>query len=127
MGPSLNPHYAVIYLRSQMALTYTHTPGSPYSFHTAGENQPYQQPVQGQAAEKPLKRRFRKYKRIQGMPRHSDQKKFWTPASGGLDLVLPNKAEKGLVWFWPDFRGGNKCPQTACYGKKLFPLENHGL
>lgn len=56
------------------------------------------------------------------MAGHSDQQKFWTPVSGGLDLVLPNNARKGLIWFWPDFRGGNKCPQTACSGKKNFSL-----
>lgn len=62
------------------------------------------------------------------MAGHSDQQNFWTPTSGALDLVLPNKTEKGLVWFWPDFRVGNKCPQTVFYGKrKSFPLENSGL
>lgn len=111
---------------SEMALIHTYSWETLVLPHT-GENQSSRNPCKGQAAEKPLKRRFIKSKRVHGMAGHSDQKKFWTPASGELDLILPNKAEEGLVWVRPDFRMGNKCPQAACYGKKNFPLENHGL
>lgn len=44
-------------------------------------------------------------------------KTFGTLFQSGCGLVLSNKAGKNLTlfWFWPDFRGGSKCLQTAGY------------
>jgi len=49
-------------------------------------------------------------------------KDFGLLFQSGPDLVLPNMAEKGLTWFSPDFREGNKCPQTAFYEKNICSL-----
>jgi hypothetical protein len=78
--------------------------------------------VQRPRAVRLLKNHFRRYERVQGVTRHSDHQNFGLLLQNGHGVVLPNKAEKDPAWFWPDFRRGNECPQTASYEEKICSL-----